>query len=43
MSDLLAYADAATSPELRDAYLARRRSQLYDGNPPDEEDSADQR
>ncbi len=28
---------------LRDAYLARRRSQLYDGNPPDEEESADPR
>lgn len=28
---------------LRDAYLARRRSQLYDGNPPDEDESADPR
>jgi phospholipid-binding lipoprotein MlaA len=28
---------------LRDAYLARRRSQLYDGNPPDEEESPDPR
>jgi phospholipid-binding lipoprotein MlaA len=28
---------------LRDAYLARRRSQLYDGNPPDEEESTDPR
>jgi len=28
---------------LRDAYLARRRSQLYDGNPPDDEETADPR
>lgn len=26
---------------LRDAYLARRRNQVYDGNPPDEDDSDD--
>jgi phospholipid-binding lipoprotein MlaA len=25
----------------RDAYLQYRRSQIYDGNPPDEEDSND--
>lgn len=28
---------------LRDAYLARRRSQVFDGNPPDEEEGADPR
>lgn len=29
MSDLLAYADAATSPELRDVFLARLYSALH--------------
>jgi phospholipid-binding lipoprotein MlaA len=28
---------------LRDAYLARRRSQLFDGNPPDEDEAPDPR
>lgn len=26
---------------IRDAYLARRRSQVYDGNPPDDDDTPD--